>query len=216
MNKYNVVLFDMDGTIANTDELVAESVQELCAMHGLEAPSKEECYYFSGPPIRESLAKFPGDVDVEQLFKDFYKISLKKYDQMVVSYPNCRYVLSKLKEKGIKLGVVTNKAHDAAIHCLEVIGLWDIFSVVIGFEDASKSKPDPEGLLKATRLLGEEDLSKVLYVGDSPLDDLAAHNAGIEDVLCIWGPRKLPDNVKPSYKIYNYLDLLEVVFNEKI
>ena len=214
MNKYNVVLFDMDGTIANTDELVVESIQELCAKHNIPAPSRETCYYFSGPPIRESLKTFPGDVDVETLFKDFYGISLKKYDQMVVSYPNCRYILAKLKERGIKLGVVTNKAHDAAMHCLEVIGLWDLFSVVIGFEDASKSKPDPEGLLKAARLLGENNLSKVLYVGDSPLDDLAAHNAGIDDVMCVWGPRKLPKDLKPSYKIYNYLELPEVVFDD--
>ena len=214
-NKYDLILFDMDGTIANTDELVVETIYEMYDLYrgGRKTP-REQCYYFSGPPLRDTVAKeFPGG-DVDFLVKEFGRLSKDKYAKLVTPYPNSREVKLKLKEMGIKLGVVTNKAHDMAMHCLDVIGLNDVFEILIGSSDVKSFKPSPEGIYKAMEALGVKDKKRVLYVGDNALDDQTAKNAGIDSCLVTWGPRILPDNIHPTYKIDNYFDLLEVIEDE--
>ena len=202
----------MDGTIANTDELVVETMFELYDLYrnGVRSP-REKCYYFSGPPIRESLASEFPDQDVEFLAKEFARLSRPKYDTIVTSYPHCREVLLELKKMGIKLGVVTNKFRNMSIHCLEVINLSDVFDVLVGFDDVKEHKPHPEGIFKAMKETGISDLKKVLYIGDNKLDDETGKSAHIDTCLVTWGPRKMSDEVKPTYKIDDYFNLLEVI-----
>lgn len=212
MNKYKLILFDMDGTIANTDELVVETIYEMYDLYrgGVKTP-REKCYYFSGPPIRETIEKeFPGQ-DAEFLMQEFARLSKDKYDTMVTPYPHSREVKLELKKRGIKLGVVTNKFRGMALHCLEVIGLDDVFDILIGYDDVIEHKPHPEGIYKAMEVFDIKDKKRVLYVGDNPLDDETAKNAGVDSCLVTWGPRKMPENVKPTYKIDDYYDLLEVI-----
>ena len=212
MLKYDLILFDMDGTIANTDELVVETIYELYDLYrnGRKTP-REECYYFSGPPMRETIKKEFPDGDIEFLTQEFFRLSKDKYEKMVTPYPHSREVKLKLKEMGIKLGVVTNKMHQMSLHCLDVIGLNDIFEVIIGYDDVKEGKPSAEGIYKAMEMMDVKDKKRVLYVGDNPLDELTARNAGVDSCLVMWGPRKMPDSVHPTYKIYDYYDLLEVI-----
>ena len=212
MPKYDLVLFDMDGTIANTDELVVETMYEMYDLYreGKRTP-REQCYYFSGPPLRDTLRKEFPDGDIEFLAQEFARLSKDKYDTMVTPYPHSREVKLKLKEMGIKLGVVTNKQHDMAVHCLEVIHLDDVFDILIGYDDVKETKPSPEGIYKAMEMANIKDLKRVLYVGDNPLDDQTAKNAKVDSCLVSWGPRKMSDDIRPTYKIKDYYDLLEVI-----
>ena len=130
---------------------------------------------------------------------------------MVTPYHHSREVKLKLRDMGIKLGVVTNKQHEMAIHCLEVIHLEDVFDILIGYDDVKESKPSPEGIYKAMEAFNIKDKSRVLYVGDNPLDDETAKNAKVDSCLVLWGPRKMPEYVKPTFKINDYYELLEVI-----
>ena len=216
MNKYDLVLFDMDGTIANTDELVVTSMEYFYKKygHGYIRP-REETIYFSGPPMKETMKKEFPDYDTDMLTKEFVEVSTPLYEQLVTSYPNCRHVLLKLKEQGIKLGVVTNKAHGPALICLDVIGLENIFDLLIGSDDVKTLKPSNEGILKAMSIFGIKDKDRVLYVGDNPIDYDTAVNSGVDSCLVMWGPRKMDPRVSSKHKIYKYSDLLEVVLDEK-
>lgn len=215
MNKYNVVLFDMDGTIANTDPLILEAYHFLYDKYknGNRRPD-EEIYYFSGPTTRSTMEKEFPNRNTDEMIKEFMELTSGMYERLVTTYPNCRHTLLELKKRGIKLGVVTNKTHNPAIKCLEVCGLENIYDVVIGSDDVKVGKPDKEGILKALDLLNVKDFNKVLYVGDNAIDLETATNAGIDCCLCIWGPRKLEPTVKPKYKIYEYKELEEVCFDE--
>lgn len=215
MPKYKLVLFDMDGTIANTDEMVVLSFLELFDKYGKgRRPTREELYYFSGPPLFESLKKLFPDGDMDLLFKEFYKISKPKYDEVVVTYPNARKVIENFKKHGIKLGVVTNKKHDMSMYCLDIIGLYDLFDIVIGYEDVTKMKPDPEGILTAMARLGIQDNKDVLYVGDNPIDCYAGANANVDVAFACYGPRVFHDKISPTYRINSFKELEEVVLNE--
>lgn len=214
--KYDVVLFDMDGTIANTDEMLVESFNKMFDLYrdGKRSP-KEEIYYYSGPALKTTLLEQFPDGDQEALFKAFYKISGELYDSMVYAYPNCRYVILKLKEAGIKVAVVTNKATQMANHCLDVIGLENIFDLLIGFSDVKNPKPDPEGILLSLEKLGCNDKKRVLYVGDNPIDHISAKNAGVDSCLVNWGPRKFKMEEEPTHRIDQYSDLLKVCLDEE-
>ena len=208
--KYKYLLFDMDGTIANTDELVVQSMFALYDKYkeGKRRP-KEECYYFSGPPIRETLRKEFPDLDTEMLAKEFVVISKPMYDTLVTPYPYSHEVFMKLKEAGARLVVVTNKQHDLAEYCLKCIGLDDVFDFVIGSNDVSVGKPNREGIDKALAIMGCKDKKEALYLGDNPIDYQTSVNAEIDCLLVTWGPRKLPENIKPKYLLSDYRDLLE-------
>ena len=132
MRKYNVILFDLDGTVADTDEMIVQTMNILYDKYrdGKRTP-REEVYYFSGPPIYETLDKeFPG-CDLEFMHSEFRRVSIDLYPSTVTSYPDCKETLMKLKEMGYKLGVVTNKIHSSTLFCLKLIGLEGVFDSLV-------------------------------------------------------------------------------------
>ena len=209
MPKYNVILFDLDGTVADTDEMIVQTMNVLYDKYrdGKRTP-REEVYYFSGPPIYETLDKeFPG-CDLEFMHAEFRRVSIELYPSTVTSYPDCRETLLKLKEMGYKLGVVTNKIHSSTLFCLKLIGLECVFDSLVCYDDVDKPKPDKEPIIKSMYQLNEKDEKKVLYVGDNKLDLLTANDANVDCALVTWGPRKVEKELKPTMFISSYKDLL--------
>lgn len=209
MHKYKTLLFDMDGTVIDTDPLLKESFRILCDRHrnGVYIPD-ERIYYFSGPPIRKTLANEFQELDLDDIFKEFNVVSESLYPTHTFKYENSKEVLLKLKQEGYQLGIVTNKVHHLAEYALKCVGLDDIFNVIIGFEDVKNPKPNEEGILKAISLFNS-DVDSTLYVGDNESDYLTAKNAGVDCALVYWGPRVLNPSLTPTLKINSYLDLKE-------
>lgn len=205
--KYDVILFDMDGTIADTDPMIIDTMNTLYDKYkGGKRRPPEEIVYFSGPPIRDTLKQEFPDLDQKFIYDEFHRESRIRYDTHIFNFPHTKEVLLKLKEDGFKLGVVTNKQHDLTLVALNVLGLNDIFDVIIGFNDVSKGKPDPEGIYKAVAMLNG-DIKHTLYVGDNKSDWLTANNAHVDCCIVNWGPRVLPKEVTPTFKINDYLEL---------
>ena len=196
----------MDGTIADTDPMIFATMNILYDKYrgGVRTP-KEKIYYFSGPPIRGTLKNEFPDLDPEFIFNEFYRISKEHYTkEFILAYPNCREVLLKLKEKGFRLGVVTNKVRDLAEVTLKVVMLDDVMEYLVGINDVKTPKPDKEGIMQAMNALGG-DIKHTLYVGDNNMDLLSANNAGVDTLLVTWGPRKINvlDKAKFLAKSYN-------------
>lgn len=215
MLKYQLALFDMDGTIADTDEVILSTMHDLYDLYrdGKRTPD-EQIYYFSGPPITDTLKKEFPHMDQKLMINEFVRISKIYYHKVLHEYPSCRETLLELKKAGVKLGVVTNKATLYANKCLELIRLDDVMDYLVGFDDVVKKKPDGEGIIKSMEHFNVKDLKNVLYVGDNVIDLDTANNAGVDCCLVCWGPRILPNNINPKYKIYKYEQLKEVVTNE--
>ena len=216
MNKeYQLVLFDLDGTVADTDEMIVESMHALYDLYrdGVYTPI-EQIYYFSGPSIVDTLKKEFPDGNQEMLLKEFSRISKELYPKTIKTYPLCKETILALKEKGVKVGLVTNKMKKMTLYCLELIDLKDVFDVIIGYDDVSIGKPNGEGILKAIKTLGVKDLQKVLYVGDNKIDFDTASNAGVDSAIVTWGPRILPSDIHPTYKIASYEELRRLIIHE--
>ena len=210
--KYEVILFDMDGTVADTDPMIIEAMHILYDKyrHGNRTPDSE-IVYFSGPPIRETLKKEFPDMDNNFMYDEFHDVSYGLYATHTFRYPDSKEVLIELKKEGFKLGIVTNKIHHLTEYALKCIGLEGIFEYIVGFNDVSKPKPNEEGILKALDYF-KCDKSKALYIGDNKSDYLTAINAKVDCCLVSWGPRKLDPSLTPTFKIGSYLDLKEHLY----
>ena len=216
MNKnYQIVLFDLDGTVADTDEMIVQSMHKLYDLYrdGIYTPL-EKIYYFSGPSIIDTLKnEFPNG-NQELLLKEFSRLSEELYPKTIRIYPNCKETLLALKQRGIKIGLITNKMKKMTLYCLKLIDLEDIFDVIIGYDDVKNGKPDKEGILKAIDVLKTNDLQNVLYVGDNKIDFDTANNAGVDCCLVTWGPRVLPKELNPTFKIKDYDELRRKLLHE--
>ena len=208
MNKYKVLLFDLDGTLCDTDEMI---VQTMYAIYQDYKPKKvrtrEELYYFSGPPIRDTLANEFPDQDPEHMYDVFKKVSKGFYPKCVVPYKDEIETLAKLKEKGYLLGVVTNKGLPLTIYSLQICHIDHLFDVIISADDVNTPKPDPTGIYKALEKLGVNNKEEVLYLGDNDIDYYTALNAGVDTLLVTWGPRKINVLDKAKYLAQSYNDI---------
>lgn len=212
MNKYRLLLFDLDGTLANTDEMV---VQAFYALYKEFKPrvvrTREELYYFSGPPIRETVkTEFP-DYDPKEVHQAFSRISKDFYAPYVTAYEDEIEVLKALKEAGYLLGVVTNKGGTLTKYTLEICHIDGLFDVVISADDVSTPKPNPEGIYKAMEKVGIKDKKDVLYIGDNDIDYYSGTNAGIDTLLVTWGPREIKSVNKAKYVALSYNDVRKIL-----
>ena len=212
MNKYRLLLFDLDGTLANTDEMV---VQSFYALYKEFKPrvvrTREELYYFSGPPIRETVKKEFPDYDPKEVHQAFSRISKDFYAPYVVAYKDEIEVLKALKAKGYLLGVVTNKGAPLTKYTFEICHIDGLFDVVISADDVNAPKPDPEGVYKAMDLLNIKNKEDVLYIGDNDIDYVTANNAGVDAMLVTWGPREIKCLDKAKYLAKSYNEMREIL-----
>lgn len=215
LKKYRTLLFDMDGTLVDTDDLIRQTFIRLYRKYrpGYQA-SPEQMFLFSGPPIGETLRhEFPQQ-NQEALLKEFHDISWKLYPQCLKTYPHAKETLQSLRKEGYHLGIVTNKIHQTTLYCLQLLGFDNIFDAIIGFDDVIHSKPQGEGIEKAMQILKETDHHRVLYIGDNDIDFMTGQNAGVDVALVQWGPRKINPLLKPRYRIQSFKNLWEVLQDE--
>ena len=213
--KFDVVLFDMDGTTVDTDQMIVETFNRLYDLYkdGKRRP-KEEIYPFSGPLMKETLkVEFP-HMDNEFMMNEYRRISFGLYEGNIQPIEGCVETLNILKENGVRLGIVTNKSKITADMTIDLVQYHNLFEVVITCDDVNKSKPDKEGIIKALDLMKYSNKERVLYVGDNIIDDISAKNAGVKSAIIYFGPRQIPDDLKPDIKLYQFKDLLKEVFYE--
>ena len=217
MSKYKIALFDCDGTIANTDTLIVETFKELYKKYRPSFNYKiEDIYYFSGPPIKLTLEhEFPF-IPIQDILDEYHALSKSKYDDLIESYPDVKNVLLNLKEKGVKLGVITNKLHATTEYCLKCLGLENIVDVIIASDDVKVGKPNQEAMKKALNFFSFFDKSKVIYVGDNKIDDDFAFNSHVDSLIMTWGPRKqVFTSHFPTYLAINFKEVEGIILYGK-
>ena len=208
MNKYKVLLFDLDGTLCDSDEMLIQSFFALYKKYRpVKIRTREELIYFSGPPIKKTLSdEFP-DYPFEEIYKAFQVVSRELYRPYVKAFDKEIETLKKLREAGYLLGVVTNKGAPLTKYSLEVAHIDGLFDIVISADDVNAPKPSPLGIEKALEHLGIEDKGKVLYIGDNDIDYETATNAGTDAMLVTWGPREIKRVKDAKYAVSSYDEL---------
>ena len=189
--KYNTYIFDLDGTILDTLLDLANAVNFAMRAKGFPERTTDEVRSFIGNGIkvliRRAVPQNTSEDDYAQALEIFTKYYLEHIADNTKPYDGMIDVINSLKEKGCKTAVVSNKAHIAAQAVVKDF-FGDIFDIVVGKMDEFPSKPEPDSLLYAIRSLGA-DKEKCIYIGDSDVDVLTAHNAGLECIGVTWGNR---------------------------
>ena len=206
------VLFDLDGTLADTVELILMSYRHTMRTHLGEVPPDERWLATIGRPLPVQLAAFARDDDESAAMRDTYVAFQRSlHDAMVRPFPGAIGVLSELRSRGVRLGVVTSKARGIARRTMEVCGLWDRVDSVVCGDEVERGKPDPEPVRRALRSLGLEDVAgEVLFVGDSPVDLRSGRAAGTRTAAVAWGPhaRSLLDAERPDLFLDDLAELV--------
>ncbi|WP_159888368.1 pyrophosphatase PpaX [Paenibacillus puerhi] len=206
------VLFDLDGTILDTNELIIQSFIHTFTGVTPEPVTREHIIPNMGRPLLEQMMYFSGRDQVEDLVLKYRAYNIGRHDELVTVFPHVPETLARLKAAGIKLGVVTSKIRLTTEMGLKLTGIYDYFDVIVTVDEVERPKPDPEGIIKALQLIGE-DTAGAMMVGDSHYDLEAARGAGIPSVGVSWSLKGI-DYLRaydPTYIIQDIRELLPIV-----
>lgn len=183
----DTVLFDNDGTLVDTYDLILESFHHAVRNVLGHDIADEKLMAKVGQPLLTQMWDFTDDPAVhEELLLTYREFNHRIHDERVSLFPGVREGLERLREEGFKMGVVTSKMSPLARRGLEVLEVAEFFDCLVGADSCSKHKPDPDPILMGCDLLGATPESCV-YVGDSPYDLQASNAAGTLSVAALWG-----------------------------
>lgn len=197
--RFKGVLFDLDGTLLDTSDLVIRSFQYTLYPYLGRIVAPEEVYPYFGVPLREGLKAFVPE-KVEELVEVYRLYSQEHFDELVRLCPGVKEGLKELYQAGIRMGIVTSRVRETTLYGLRLFELEDFFQAVITMEDVNNHKPGPEPVLKCLEILGVPS-GDALMVGDSPHDIAAARAAGVVAVAAGWSyiPRHRFTDVEPDF-----------------
>jgi pyrophosphatase PpaX len=205
------ILFDLDGTLLDTKELILSSFRYATREVLGEQLPDERILPFIGIPLIYQMRTIAGE-HTERLMEVYREHNARVHDELIRSFEGTREALDTLKAEGRRLAVVTSKRNEPAQRGLECFNLQDCFELLIGSDDTTKHKPDPEPLLLAADRCGVS-VDSCVYVGDSPFDMQAARAAGITAVGALWGMFSHDELVAAGaqYEATDFNDLVTVL-----
>ncbi|KKO52606.1 pyrophosphatase PpaX [Paenibacillus sp. DMB20] len=172
------VLFDLDGTIIDTNELIISSFMHVFEKGPKGPLSREGIIPHMGTTLEYQLQTFSGQEDVSQLVPLYRAYNQEHHDEMVRPFPHVNEVVQWLHGQGISMGIVTTKIRPSTLMTLEKFDLAPYMSAVVTVSDVEHPKPHPEPVLKAVEQLGCKP-ETTLMVGDSAVDIQSAKAAGV-------------------------------------
>ena len=192
---FKVAIFDLDGTLTDTLESMAVAGNKTLEKVGLEPRSIDEYKYFAGDGadtlVRRMLVA-SGDTECK-LFDKAYNLYRREFavdcTYKVNPYDGIMDMIKALKEKGLKLAVLSNKPHARVMEVVYKFFEEGTFDVVQGQVDGVNKKPDPQGAITISKILGV-DTTECIYVGDTDVDMKTGKSANMYTVGVLWGFRE--------------------------
>jgi len=214
--RYRGVLFDLDGTLVDSLDLILSSYRHTMREHLGRVPPDEEWLRTMGMPLRVQLTSFAESPEqLETMFQTYIEHNQAYHDRLIRSFPGMRQALSTLHRVGYRLGVVTSKIRDHALRELRTCGLDGLVDGLVSANDVERPKPHPEPVERGLRSL---DLlaADVVLVGDSLYDLQAGRAAGVHTAAALWGPfgRERLAAGEPNFWLEHVSELLELLHVE--
>lgn len=206
--KIKAAIFDFDGMIFDTRELMFQTYSHALTAHGYPAPKREDIYAAIGKQVHESYLHLIPDIDAEAVVKT-HRTFQDKNIHLISSYKNLEQTLEKLKRAGIKMAVFTSRGPNSTNGALKLTGVIDYFETVVTADDVKHHKPHPEGLLKALEILKVMPENAAI-LGDSVYDIEAGKAAGVVLTVAIthgFGTREDLEKAKPDYIVKHLAEI---------
>lgn len=183
MAGFRHVVFDVDGTLADTDDISQRALQDLLFERTGEEEDLADLAFTRGIPGDEALAQL-GIFDASALDR-WDELAREHADEVKLFY-GVREMLEKLRKSGKVLGIVSSRRHDEYEAVITPLGIDGYFETMVLAEDTERHKPEPDPLLEYLRRTGARP-EETIYVGDTAHDSRAARSAGVSFVFAGWG-----------------------------
>lgn len=208
---YRYLLFDLDGTILNTNEIILRSFEHVLKVQLDYDVQRSELMKIFGEPLMKQMTYFsPGLADL--LCEQYRQYYAEHGSQWTEHFPGVIETLAHLQLQNITMSVVTNKYSHAADSALVEFGLRSYFKYLVCGDDVCHHKPHPESLIRSMELM-KASPAETLMIGDSPLDLEAAHRAGVKSALVSWTlfPPERFAQYPPDYYLNHLSDLYTIL-----
>lgn len=184
MRNFDGFIFDVDGTLTSTNELIFSSFNHVTKKYLNKTVSDEEIIAMFGPTEDVILKEWMKN-DYTEARKDYFDFYSSQHQHMADIYPGMIEILRLIKSNNIPLSIYTGKGKDSATITLKEIGVYDLFDMIVTGDDVKESKPSREGIDMFIEKF-ELDRNRVLMIGDAPADVIAAHRAGVKAASVLW------------------------------
>lgn len=207
------ILFDLDGTLIDSIELILNSARYAFEKLDREWITDEEWSKGIGIPLSAMFGRYARDeADIRAFIAAYREYQLEHHDRLISCYDDVVDTIVALRERGHQLGVVTSKSEYLAMRGLALVGLASRMDTIVGIDSSSRHKPDPEPVRIALHRLAAAP-EDAIFVGDSVHDMLAGNAAGVTTVAAVWGAFQRPDLEpgEPTHWLERISDLPELV-----
>lgn len=184
---YKTIIFDVDGTLINTEKAVLGSLQKMLFVEFNKFYNFDELSFVLGIPGSSSLPQLRiKDIDRAN---DLWNIYMKEFSDSISVYPGIEYLLGQLHKQKIKIGIVTSKTRVELTDDFEPFKLMKYLSYVVCADDTNLHKPNPEPILKFLEI-SKANPQQSIYIGDTIYDAQCARDSGVSFGLAVWGADK--------------------------
>ena len=202
-------LFDLDGTLIDSIELIIRSYQHTIRTHRGHETAPEVWMKGLGIPLRVQFTEWSTDpAEIDAMVATYREYNLSHHDEMVRPYAGVVDAVRELRARGKTLGLVTSKFRSGAFRGLKKVGLDEAFHVVVGADEVTRPKPHPEPVQTALSRLSRTP-EEAVFIGDSRHDMECGRAAGVKTAAVLWGPfgRSDLEDLSPDYWLENPSDL---------
>ncbi|MBN8210025.1 pyrophosphatase PpaX [Bacillus sp. NTK071] len=206
----NTILFDLDGTLINTNDLIMASFRHTFEHFYPGRYQDDDLKQFIGEPLYHTFAKHDEN-RAEEMVAFYREHNISNHDNLVTEFDGVFETVKTLSENGYKLAIVTSKMRNTVEMGLKLTKLDQFFPVVITVDEVENPKPHPEQLETAMKKLGSVR-EETIMVGDSQYDILAGQNAGVTTVGVSWTIKgsDFLASYKPDYLVDHMGELLAI------
>ena len=212
--KTKALLFDFDGTLLNTNELIIQTFMYILDEKFPGKYSTQDCLQFIGPSLKQTFDEItPGETDA--MIAKYKEWNAANHDALVTGYDAVVETLEELHAMGIKMAIVSTKSREGLNRGLNVLKVEHLFDAIIGIDEVEHVKPHPEPVLLALEKLGVTK-EEAIMIGDNSHDIEGGKNAGVRTAGVAWSA-KGEDFLKayePTYMLKHMRDLIDIVKGE--
>lgn len=208
----DTVIFDFDGTLANTNQMIINSFKHIYSVFHNEVCDENYVMNTFGEPLALTLTRDFGQYNFEDVIACYREYQNDRFLDEVTLYETVNDTLEYLKSKNIKIGIATSRLKNSTLSALKNFNIEKYFDVIIAADDVEKHKPDKEPLIKAINEL-KSSPDKTLYVGDSRFDMECAINANATPVLVGWqhGSKELAEKYSIKHVLEKMWDITKII-----
>lgn len=208
MCTFRCVIFDMDGTLTQTNQLIFDSFNYIAKKYQGREYSEPEITAMFGPPEEGALVHIVGEERIDAVLKEYLEFYKNNHNKLARLYPGILDLLKFLKQQNCRIALYTGKGIHTTNITLEEFGLRQYFDYIVTGNDVVSHKPSAEGIRKIMAHFGLKP-DEVLMVGDSVADVNASHEAGVKIAAVLWDSYAKDKvlQMKTDYQFYSVDEL---------